>query len=1371
MGCSLAGGKMASSNIILTKGTVPTNPVTNKKSLWLDSSDDKFKTLNTSGTTANIENVQSDWNASSGDAQILNKPTIPDIAPLEEDIATIELQNIEAHGSGLVSGGQLVPTGGNTFSIYPYIGYVSDNATYDIRVASSVAITGLTTEFPGTNVVTINTDNEVEIFDNPNVGTGRIILGVAYTVLNNTQIVEILSTPIYCSDIAGRFGRFSLYATGPLIVSGCTLAEGTTDLTLSAASGVVSIAGDNKTFDATTTFTKFHLTADYGWVAVTSDPDELTPGYYNDTTQNYGSAIVAVTPTYWTKSLVFRTPSGLMYFIFGKEEYATEDEAKAAPIPSMPDFLASVAVYLAVIVAQAEDTSIGLRIQDVRPYLPRVFGYGSTSAGVSLAHSSLTGLLNDDHPQYLTEARAGALYALITSGVTNGDTHNHSGGDGGQIGHTTLSDIGTNTHAAIDTFIANRPFETNTANIKMNGTVSAGVLNAVPRSDHTHATDTSREPAIVSEVDFTNALASSITTPASGKTNIFIESTTPKNRLSTKDSSGTIINYSGINTSDSLTNKTLYTQAVGLQSVATTGGTTTLTVSSPVHTIFTGTSSQTLKLPNATTLSIGWMYKISNNSTQTITIVNNSSTAVSYAHPGITMIITCMTVSTTDGTWKEDAMAGADTGVVGALICNDSTGNMMYGSTPNLMSSIHLYGHSYFDMPWGIGASPWISANQNNGQGNQFSSIIGGSLNKNIFNHAVVSSLLTTQGRAHGGFCTAISQIQKATTNQVAPYVKQNNGTAILCWGINDIGLTSAGNQSAMRTSFSNCLNSIISRLRASAIFPANTGRTGWTFGANFTNSTATNLDWNSGQSVVATVVDSAGSSTATFTIPAQYKGEPICFLLIGNNTGSSCVVTWGGTVTNTTGIVGLTTQIHNSTISAHGLIPIRFTNAANGLSSANACQTITVRITTVSGGTFELDSAWIESFKPNGVLVCNVPRPLCKNITIAGGDGVTTSGSTAFSSAKFGFVNGAATSYTDVGCSIASTSPAGAIQSDTVVSSVGSATNLTMSKTATSSSSNVQFTINRQYNGYVSSGYTNTNFTSATVANHTSADADVAALNTSILNVVNSWDGMVKLVDLESSMGNDSNLPSSIYSWFNSDSLHLNDYGNAKLAQLCIQAINSLQSPTQDDVNVGLVENLSGGISCPGTDRRIIYSGGVYGPQYSSFNATAYTCVLGNMFALPLYITEPTSVLTTFYVEQTNAPTTSGSSIRLALYNDINNSGYPQNLVTSFTGSAFALGTTAGMKTVASGQFWPLRPGLWWLVMKVDVLGTTASQLRAVNGPNRYMPHWLTTGGANGPIAWRLTSIAAGAFPNIFASGATLVATAPMVGVAITTI
>jgi len=45
-------------------------------------------------------------------------------------------------------------------------------------------------------------------------------------------------------------------------------------------------------------------------------------------------------------------------------------------------------------------------------------------------------------------------FAVAAKGVTNGDSHDHVGGDGAQINHTGLSNIGTNTHAQVDTHLA-----------------------------------------------------------------------------------------------------------------------------------------------------------------------------------------------------------------------------------------------------------------------------------------------------------------------------------------------------------------------------------------------------------------------------------------------------------------------------------------------------------------------------------------------------------------------------------------------------------------------------------------------------------------------------------------------------------------------------------------------------------------------------------------------------------------------------------------------------------------------------------------------------------------------------------------------------
>ncbi len=81
---------------------------------------------------------------------------------------------------------------------------------------------------------------------------------------------------------------------------------------------------------------------------------------------------------------------------------------------------------------------------------------GETSGLKYGDHGDLAGRGDDDHTQYHNNTRGDARYTPISERVTNGNSHDHIGGDGAQINHTGLSNIGSNAHSAIDTHITNQ---------------------------------------------------------------------------------------------------------------------------------------------------------------------------------------------------------------------------------------------------------------------------------------------------------------------------------------------------------------------------------------------------------------------------------------------------------------------------------------------------------------------------------------------------------------------------------------------------------------------------------------------------------------------------------------------------------------------------------------------------------------------------------------------------------------------------------------------------------------------------------------------------------------------------------------------------
>ena len=122
---------------------------------------------------------------------------------------------------------------------------------------------------------------------------------------------------------------------------------------------------------------------------------------------------------------------------------------------------------------------------------------------------------------------------------------------------------------------------------------------------------------------------------------------------------------------------------LGYTSTVTAAGTTTLTAASTQYQRFTGTTTQTVKMPDATTLSKGFIYTIDNDSTGSLTIIDNASTTLDTVVGGSIDYFTLLDNSTSAGTWIAYSLLPStyDFGATTASFGNASITNAVWTGT------------------------------------------------------------------------------------------------------------------------------------------------------------------------------------------------------------------------------------------------------------------------------------------------------------------------------------------------------------------------------------------------------------------------------------------------------------------------------------------------------------------------------------------------------------------------------------------------------------------------------------------------------------------------------------------------------------------
>ena len=173
------------------------------------------------------------------------------------------------------------------------------------------------------------------------------------------------------------------------------------------------------------------------------------------------------------------------------------------------------------------------------------------------------------------------------------------------------------------------------------------------------------------DFDEANALVSAIGTPGTG-VGAFLQTPSSANlatAVTDETGSGSLV----FGTSPTLSYPVINNFVLGYTTTATAAGTTTLTNTSNNQQIFTGTSTQTVVMPVASTMTVGTRYVIENNSTGNLTVNSSGSNLIATVIPGTSIkIINILTSGTTAASWDYEVIGFNTITGTGSAVFNAS---------------------------------------------------------------------------------------------------------------------------------------------------------------------------------------------------------------------------------------------------------------------------------------------------------------------------------------------------------------------------------------------------------------------------------------------------------------------------------------------------------------------------------------------------------------------------------------------------------------------------------------------------------------------------------------------------------------------------
>ncbi len=374
---------------------------------------------------------------------------------------------------GLLTGGDVYDGGGLNINVTALVGYIAEG-TYPSGILNKISFDAATIALAPNQTHYIYANiNGVTSANSPPDFLSAILLARVRTSgvgLEFIDLQQVNSTYHYNYDVHMNKKLFGVL----FVKGGIVTANASRELSISSANYYY---GGN---EYTTIGQSFPAT----WVSYYHSGGIFTTAaqsIVNNSQYDNGNDLVAIPAMMFAKHSFYTVGDGVnekYFLVYGQEIFLTLDAAIEGNIAIPPNYFSEGVVLVANIIVQQGLSSIPTII-DMRPFAGGVRNGVSTVAPTD--HGDLTGLVDDDHPQYIlvngSREFTGSVNiggnAIINAGLINGVTITSHASRHLPNGADSLM-----TEAPVI------PISANTINFE-------GVANSFARSDHNHELDLS----------------------------------------------------------------------------------------------------------------------------------------------------------------------------------------------------------------------------------------------------------------------------------------------------------------------------------------------------------------------------------------------------------------------------------------------------------------------------------------------------------------------------------------------------------------------------------------------------------------------------------------------------------------------------------------------------------------------------------------------------------------------------------------------------------------------------------------------------------------------------------------------------------------